>query len=49
MVPLVDEDLVEALLDSPWIASDTSDSEAEEEQTGGVVVCSDHSVYYITT
>ena len=38
MVPLVDEDLVEALLDSPWIASDTSDSEAEEEQTDDVVV-----------
>ena len=37
-VPLVGEYLVEALLDSPWIASDTFGREAEEEQTDGVVV-----------
>ena len=31
LLPIVDEDLVDALLDNPWITSDDSDSEVEEE------------------
>ena len=33
LLPIVNEDLVDALLDSPWITTDDSDSESEEEQS----------------
>ena len=33
MLPIVNEDLDDALLDSPWITTDDSDSESEEEQS----------------
>ena len=33
LLPIVNEDLVDALLDSPWITTADSDSESEEEQS----------------
>ena len=36
LLPIVDEDLVDALLDNPWITSDDSDSEVEEKLPGVV-------------